>query len=96
VVDNGTYGTIRMHQEREYPGRVSGSDLRANPDFAALARAYGWHATKVAATQDFEPALVAALAADGPSLIHLTLTAEVSTPRTTLSALREAALKAGR
>ena len=62
VVDNGTYGTIRMHQEREYPGRVSGSDLRANPDFAALARAYGWHATPVEATAEFEPAFAAALA----------------------------------
>ena len=96
VVDNGTYGTIRMHQEREYPGRVSGSDLRANPDFAALARAYGWHAARVVATDDFEPAFAAALAADGPSLIHLTLAAEVSTPRTTLSALRDAAIQAGR
>jgi acetolactate synthase-1/2/3 large subunit len=94
VVDNGSYGTIRMHQERTYPGRVSGSDLRANPDFAALARAYGWHAAEVAATEAFEPAFAAALAADGPTLIHLTLDADVSTPRTTLTALRAAALKA--
>ena len=93
VVDNGTYGTIRMHQEREYPGRVSGSDLRANPDFAALARAYGWRAAYVAITADFEPAFAAALAADGPTLIHLKLDSDVSTPRTTLTALRAAALK---
>ena len=93
VVDNGTYGTIRMHQEREYPGRVSGSDLRANPDFAALALAYGWRAAKVAATPEFEPAFAAALAADRPTLIHITLDTDVSTPRTTLSALRAAALK---
>jgi acetolactate synthase-1/2/3 large subunit len=95
VVDNGTYGTIRMHQEREYPGRVSGSDLRANPDFAALARAYGWLACHVSATAEFEPAFAAALRADGPTLIHLSLDADVSTPRTTLTALRAAALKPG-
>ena len=93
VVDNASFGTIRMHQEREYPGRVSGSDLRANPDFAALARAYGWHAAHVAATGEFEPAFAAALAADGPTLIHLRLDTDVSTPRTTLTALRAAALK---
>ena len=94
VVDNGTWGTIRMHQEREYPARVSGSDLMANPDFAALARAYGWNASKVESTAEFEPAFAAALAADGPTLIHLRLDTDVSTPRTTLSALRAAALKA--
>jgi len=93
VVDNGTWGTIRMHQEREYPARVSGSDLMANPDFAALARAYGWHASKVESTAEFEPAFAAALAAEGPTLIHLRLNTDVSTPRTTLSALRAAALK---
>jgi acetolactate synthase-1/2/3 large subunit len=92
VVDNGTYGTIRMHQEREFPGRVSGSDL-FNPDFAALARAYGWNACKVEATAQFEPALREALAASGPTLIHLKLDTDVSTTRTTLSAIREAALK---
>ena len=61
VVDNGSYGTIRMHQERAYPGRVSGSEL-FNPDFAALARAYGWHAHRVDTTAQFEPAFAAALA----------------------------------
>jgi acetolactate synthase-1/2/3 large subunit len=93
VVDNGTYGTIRMHQEREYPGRVSGSDL-FNPDFAALARAYGWRAAKVEATAQFEPAFADALAAQQPTLIHLRLDADVSTTRTTLSAIRRAAQKA--
>ncbi len=93
VVDNGTFGTIRMHQEREYPGRVSGSDLHANPDFAALARAYGWQASFVATSAEFEPAFAAALAASGPVLIHLRLDSDVSTPRTTLTALRGAALK---
>ena len=92
VVDNGTYGTIRMHQEREFPGRVSGSDL-FNPDFAALARAYGWNASRVEATAQFEPALREALAASGPTLIHLKLDTDVSTTRTTLSAIREAALR---
>jgi acetolactate synthase I/II/III large subunit len=93
VVDNGCYGTIRMHQEREYPGRVSGSDL-GNPDFAALARAYGWAAgERVATTAAFEPALRAALEADRPALIHLRLDADVITSRTTLHAIREAAMK---
>jgi acetolactate synthase-1/2/3 large subunit len=92
VVDNGTYGTIRMHQEREYPGRVSGSDL-FNPDFAALARAYGWHGEMVSATADFEPALQRCLEAGRPALIHLKLDTDVSTSRTTLSAIRSAALK---
>ncbi len=92
VVDNGTYGTIRMHQEREYPGRVCGSDL-FNPDFAALARAYGWNAAKVERTDEFEPAFRAALAAGTPTLIHLKLASEVSTTRATLGAIREAALK---
>jgi acetolactate synthase-1/2/3 large subunit len=90
VVDNGTYGTIRMHQEREYPGRVSGSDL-FNPDFAALARAYGWHAERVDGTAEFEPAFVRALGARRPALLHLKLDADVSTTRTTLGAIRAAA-----
>lgn len=91
VVDNGTYGTIRMHQEREYPGRVSGSDL-FNPDFAALARAYGWHAgAAIERTAQFEPALREALAAGRPALLHLKLDTDVSTSRTTLAAIRAAA-----
>lgn len=92
VVDNGTYGTIRMHQEREYPGRVSGSDL-FNPDFAALARAYGWAAERVERTAEFEPALQRALEAGRPALLHLKLDADVSTTRTTLTAIRGAALR---
>jgi acetolactate synthase-1/2/3 large subunit len=92
VVDNGTYGTIRMHQEREYPGRVSGSDL-FNPDFAALARAYGWRAERIERTAQFEPAFAAALESRQPTLLHLKLDADVSTSRTTLSAIRDAALK---
>lgn len=91
VVDNGTYGTIRMHQEREFPGRVSGSDL-FNPDFAALARAYGWQASRVDNTAQFEPAFAQALASQQPTLLHLVLDADVSTSRSTLSAIRDAAL----
>jgi acetolactate synthase-1/2/3 large subunit len=94
VVDNGSYGTIRMHQERDYPGRVSGSDL-FNPDFAALARAYGWQAHFVDATEQFEAAFATALAAQQPTLIHIKLDTDVSTTRTTLSALRQAALQRG-
>ncbi len=91
VVDNGTYGTIRMHQEREFPGRVSGTDL-ANPDFVALARAYGWNAERVDGTTQFAPAFARAMAADRPTLLHLRLDADVSTSRTTLTAIREAAV----
>ncbi len=95
VVDNGTYGTIRMHQEREYPGRVSGSDLY-NPDFAALAAAYGWHSERVDTTAAFAPALQRAMAscvAGKPALLHIKLDSNVSTSRTTLAALRSAALQ---
>jgi acetolactate synthase-1/2/3 large subunit len=95
VVDNGSYGTIRMHQEREFPGRVSGSDLR-NPDFVQLARAYGWDAAAVNETARFEPALRAALDAQRPTLLHLRLDTDVITSRTTLTAVREAALQRGR
>ncbi|HET7866174.1 MAG TPA: thiamine pyrophosphate-binding protein [Burkholderiaceae bacterium] len=90
VVDNGSYGTIRMHQEREYPGRVSGTDL-FNPDFAALARAYGWAAERVDGTAAFEPAFAQALARQQPTLLHLKLDVEVITTRTTLRAMREQA-----
>jgi len=95
VVDNGMYGTIRMHQEREYPGRVSGTGLR-NPDFAALARAYGATGEAVETTADFGPALERALAAKGPSLIAIKVDPEAITPQATLAGLREAALKARR
>ncbi len=89
VVNNGMYGTIRMHQEREYPARVSGTGLR-NPDFAMLARAYGGHGETVLHTEDFAAALERCLAFDGPSLIELRTDPEAITPRTTLSALRNA------
>jgi acetolactate synthase-1/2/3 large subunit len=92
VVDNGSYGTIRMHQEREYPGRVSGSDL-FNPDFAALAQAYGWHAERIERTEQFEPALARALAAGRPGLLHLKLDTDVITSRGTLGSIRADALR---
>jgi acetolactate synthase-1/2/3 large subunit len=87
VVDNGSYGTIRMHQERHYPGRVSGSAL-GNPDFVMLARAYGLEATLVRETAAFEPAFAAALERQNSTLLHLVLDVDVSTTRSTLSAIR--------
>ena len=95
VVDNGVYGTIRMHQEREYPARISGTDM-VNPDFVALARAYGWRGAFVDRSEDFEAAFAQALQPGAPMLIHLKLDPDVSTTRTTLSAIREAARRAGR
>ena len=93
VVNNGMYGTIRMHQEREYPGRLSGTQL-INPDFVALARAYGAHGECVTRTADFERALERALAARKAALIELKTDPDASTPRATLSGIRAEALKA--
>jgi acetolactate synthase-1/2/3 large subunit len=87
VIDNGMYGTIRMHQEKTYPGRVSGTDLR-NPDFAALARAYGAAGETVLRTEEFAPAFERALAAEGPSLIHIKVDPQALTMSTTLDGLR--------
>ena len=95
VVNNSMFGTIRMHQEREYPGRAANTGLR-NPDFAALARAYGAHGGTVLGTDQFQPAFERALAAKVPSLIEIKIDPEAITPVTTLTAIREAALaKAG-
>ena len=91
VVNNGMYGTIRMHQEREYPGRVSGTEL-ANPDFAAYARAFGGHGETVERTADFAPAFQRALASGKPSILELRIDPEAITPSATLSGLRAAAL----
>jgi acetolactate synthase-1/2/3 large subunit len=93
VVNNGTYGTIRMHQERTYPGRVSGTDLH-NPDFVALAKAYGAHGELVEKTADFAPAFERCAKSGKPALIEIRLSAEVLTPRQTLSQIRAAALAA--
>ena len=87
VINNGIYGTIRMHQEREYPGRVSGTDL-TNPDFAALARAYGGHGETVETTADFVPAFERARASGKPAIIEIKLDPETITPSRTLTQIR--------
>ncbi|HEX3138138.1 MAG TPA: thiamine pyrophosphate-binding protein, partial [Casimicrobiaceae bacterium] len=87
VVDNGMYGTIRMHQEKHYPARVYGTDL-VNPDFAALARAYGVHGESVNRTAEFTPAFERALAHDGPSLLHLRIDPQAITMNATIAELR--------
>jgi acetolactate synthase-1/2/3 large subunit len=87
LVDNGAYGTIRMHQEREFPGRTSATDL-FNPDFALLAQAYGAWAETVDRTEDFAPVLDRAMAETGVRLLHLRTDVEVVGPGTTLSAIR--------
>jgi acetolactate synthase I/II/III large subunit len=90
VFNNAMYGTIRMHQERRFPGRVVGTALR-NPDFAALAAAYGAFGASVARTEDFAPAFEAAVAARRAALVELRMDPDVITTRTTLSALRRRA-----
>lgn len=87
LLNNGSFGTIRMHQEREYPAHVSGSAL-ANPDFCALALAYGYVAERITHTVEFEPALQRALAAPGGALIEVMLDVDVITTRGTLAAIR--------
>ena len=91
VVDNGMYGTIRMHQEREYPTRVVGTELR-NPDFAAYARAFGGHGETVERTEDYAAAFERAVAAAKPAIIHVKTDPEALTSRITLTKLREQAL----
>ncbi len=92
LLNNGMYGTIRMHQEREYPLHVSGSTLH-NPDFAALAQAFGYAGVRITRTQQFEPELIAALARPHGTLIEVALDPEVITTRGTLSAIRQASLQ---
>jgi acetolactate synthase I/II/III large subunit len=87
IVDNGMLGTIRMHQERTFPGRVVGTDL-VNPDFAALARSFGAFGENIERTEDFPAALERALEAGTTAVLALRLDPEAITPRTTLSALR--------
>jgi acetolactate synthase-1/2/3 large subunit len=87
VIDNGMYGTIRMHQERNYPGRVSGTGL-VNPDFAALARAYGAHAETVRSTDAFLPAFERAQQSGRPALLHVPIDPQALTPNASLDALR--------
>ncbi|MBJ7533383.1 thiamine pyrophosphate-binding protein [Rhodomicrobium vannielii ATCC 17100] len=91
VVNNGMYGTIRMHQERHYPGRVSGTSLR-NPDFAAYARAFGGHGAVVERTEDFPAAFEEARASGLPSILELRIDPEAINPKQSLSEIRAAAL----
>jgi acetolactate synthase-1/2/3 large subunit len=90
ICDNGIYGTIRMHQEREYPGRVCGTSLR-NPDFAAYARAFGGFGATVEKTADFAAAFRAAQASGKPAIVHLKIDPDAITPTTTLTKIREQA-----
>jgi acetolactate synthase-1/2/3 large subunit len=93
VIDNGSYGTIRMHQERDYPERISGTSL-VNPDFAALARAFGAWAETVERTEEFAPALERAMGEKGVKLLHLKTDVEQITNATTIAKLRERSKKA--
>ncbi|PWB60038.1 MAG: thiamine pyrophosphate-binding protein [Bradyrhizobiaceae bacterium] len=95
IVDNGMYGTIRMHQEREYPGRVIGTALR-NPDFAAYAKAFGGFGATVERTADFAPAFEAAQKSGKPAILHLRVDPEGITTSTTLGAIRDKSLAARR
>jgi acetolactate synthase-1/2/3 large subunit len=90
LADNGMYGTIRMHQEREYPARVVATELR-NPDFAALARAYGGFGATVEKTADFAEAFAAARASGKPAILHLKVDPQAITPATTLDGIRQKA-----
>lgn len=92
LLNNGMYGTIRMHQEREFPHHTSGSNLQ-NPDFVALARAYGYAGVRITRTEEFEVEFKAALARSEGTLIEVMLDPEVITTRGTLSAIRDAALE---
>ncbi|MGF6524737.1 thiamine pyrophosphate-binding protein [Variovorax sp. PvP013] len=94
LLDNAMYGTIRMHQERHYPGRVSATRLR-NPDFRGYAEVFGGHGERVTDTAEFAPALARARASGKPALLHCLLDAEAITPGSTLQSIREAALAKG-
>jgi acetolactate synthase-1/2/3 large subunit len=89
VPDNGMYGTIRMHQEREYPNRVSATHLN-NPDFAALARSYGGHGERVERTDEFAPAFERALESGRPAILHCIVDPQALTPARTLDQIKNA------
>jgi acetolactate synthase-1/2/3 large subunit len=93
LIDNGSYGTIRMHQEREYPNRISATQLK-NPDFATLARAYGGWAETVEKTAEFAPALDSALKKKGLRLIHCKTDVEQISNATTITNIRGKSKKA--
>ena len=90
VVNNGIYGTIRMHQECDYPGRVVATDLK-NPDFASLARAYGGHGETVEKTADFADAFERARASGKPAIVEIRLDPEAITPTRTMTQIRDKA-----
>ncbi len=90
ILNNGIYGTIRMHQERDYPERVSGTTLE-NPDFVAIGKAYGFHAERVSETGQFAAAFERARAAGG-GVIELMINPEALTPRATLNQIRAAGM----
>jgi acetolactate synthase-1/2/3 large subunit len=87
LVDNSSYGTIRMHQERDFPGRVIGTEL-VGPDYVAYAKSFGGYGEKVETTEGFAPAFERALAAGKPALLHIVLDREASTASRTLSEIR--------
>jgi len=87
IVDNGTYGTIRMHQERDYPGRVIATDLK-NPDFVQYAQAFGAFGIRCETTEAFPAAFAAARAAGKPAIVHLITSAEDIAPGRTITGLR--------
>lgn len=92
ILNNGSYGTIRAHQERHYPARVSGTDM-VSPDFTMLAKSYGFQAERIARTEDFEAAFERALASESGAILDLDISVEALTPRATLSQMRASAFK---
>jgi acetolactate synthase-1/2/3 large subunit len=93
LLDNAMYGTIRMHQERTYPGRISATQLK-NPDFCGYAQVFGGHGERVATTEEFAPALARARASGKPAILHCLLDPQAITPTSTLDGIRNAALSA--
>ncbi|MEK9962014.1 MAG: thiamine pyrophosphate-dependent enzyme, partial [Rhodobiaceae bacterium] len=90
IINNSSYGTIRMHQERHYPARVSGTEI-VNPDYMAIASAYGFHGERVTRTDEFAAAYERACAAPSGAIVEIVTATEAISPRTTISALRAAA-----
>ena len=95
ILDNSMYGTIRMHQERDYPGRISATLLK-NPDFAAYAKAFGGHGERIETTDDFAPAFERAVKSGKPAILHCLIDPEAITPARTLSQIRDDATKNGK
>jgi acetolactate synthase-1/2/3 large subunit len=93
LLDNAMFGTIRMHQERHYPGRVSATQL-INPDFCGYAQVFGGHGERVTTTEEFAPALARARASGKPAILHCLLDAQAITPNSTLDGIRSVALAA--